>query len=186
MIDSKLLKEIDIFFEKIENLLMTSSDIEHGIWNIELLANKAQIDRIVSIVKAIDSYKFKSDYLFKQVNLFLESVNYFFKDSGKKVSLDFLGKLTISNRNGSACRVNSLSSGEKQILVIFAHAFFSRYKQEKETVFIIDEPEMSLHLRWQERFSDIILNAVPNSQFLLATHSPEIISANKEKAIKCR
>lgn len=95
MIDSKLLKEIDIFFEKIDNLLKDSSDIAHGRWNIELLANKAQIDRIVSIIKAIDNYKLKSDSLFKQVNLFLESVNYFFEDSGKRVSLDFLGKCRV-------------------------------------------------------------------------------------------
>ena len=42
-------------------------------------------------------------------------------------------------------------------------------------IFIVDEPELSLHLGWQEIFVSSIREASPNTQFILATHSPTII-----------
>ena len=42
-------------------------------------------------------------------------------------------------------------------------------------VFIVDEPELSLHIDWQEKFVDAIQKANPNVQLILATHSPAII-----------
>ena len=64
-----------------------------------------------------------------------------------------------------------LSSGEKQIIVMLAQLIFGTKRQ----VFIIDEPELSLHLGWQEIFIKTLLNASPETQFILATHSPTII-----------
>ncbi len=46
---------------------------------------------------------------------------------------------------------------------------------KKRFVFIIDEPELSLHLGWQEIFVKTILDASLNTQFILATHSPSIV-----------
>lgn len=42
-------------------------------------------------------------------------------------------------------------------------------------VFIVDEPELSLHIAWQEKFVDAIREANPKVQLILATHSPAII-----------
>ena len=77
-----------------------------------------------------------------------------------------------------------LSSGEKQILIMIAHLIF--YEAQKQSgIFIIDEPELSLHLAWQEIFVSSILQASPNTQFILATHSPAII-ANIENEKNCQ
>ena len=183
--DGRLSSEVDIFFKRMAELFESMKDYEGDRFNIELLTNKAQIDRIASIVEVIDEYKSKMDKLFKPINEFVSVVNEFYKDSDKELLVDAVGQLVVLRPDGKKCTIESLSSGERQLLVIFAHAFFNRYN-EKNSVFIIDEPELSLHLRWQERFAETILKVSPRSQFLMATHSPEIVGVNKNKAIKCR
>ena len=67
-----------------------------------------------------------------------------------------------------------LSSGEKQLIVLFSQLAFAQ--DSKKDVFIIDEPELSLHLTWQEKFVDALQEVCPEMQFILATHAPAIIN----------
>ena len=67
-----------------------------------------------------------------------------------------------------------MSSGEKQIFIIFASLIFG-LKNNKSGIYIIDEPEASLHLKWQREFVSSILEINPNIQLIFATHSPEIV-----------
>ena len=39
----------------------------------------------------------------------------------------------------------------------------------------MDEPEVSLHVEWQEQLIDLILQLNPNVQIILTTHSPAVI-----------
>lgn len=184
--NSRLNNEVDIFFDRLTSLFESmESKQEQGGITLEWLTNKAQIDRISKVVEVIDEHKSKIDDLFKPINNFLSTVNDFYVDSNKKLIIDTVGRLNVQRPDGTNCSIEALSSGERQLLVIFAHAFFNRYGR-RNTVFIIDEPELSLHLVWQEKFAETILDISPSSQFLLATHSPEIIGINKSKAIKCR
>jgi predicted ATP-binding protein involved in virulence len=52
-----------------------------------------------------------------------------------------------------------------------------------ENILLIDEPELSLHLKWQRQFVPAIREASPSTQMILATHSPEIIFDVVEKLI---
>lgn len=65
-----------------------------------------------------------------------------------------------------------LSSGEKQILVIMLTALV---QENKHCVMLMDEPEISLHIEWQQRLVNIIRKLNPNVQIILCTHSPAII-----------
>ena len=182
--NSKLGSELDEFFIRLTALFegMASKDGGNGF---EWLLNKAQIDRMSEIVDIIDEHKSKVDEIFRPINNFLSTVNAFFKDSHKRLELDAVGQLTIKRPDGKECTIEGLSSGERQLLVIFAHAFLNR-GVGGNNVFIIDEPELSLHLSWQEKFSETILKISPNSQFILATHSPDIVGGNKKKSVRCR
>ena len=42
-------------------------------------------------------------------------------------------------------------------------------------VLFMDEPEVSLHIEWQKRLIDLILDLNPNVQIILTTHSPAVI-----------
>lgn len=71
--------------------------------------------------------------------------------------------------------ISLLSSGEKKLILIFMTCLFS----EDETV-IIDEPELSLSVIWQEQLLPDILKYTKVKQIIIATHSPAII---KEKQL---
>lgn len=182
--DSTVSKEVDTFFQKITNLFETVQQTKEGV-SVEWLLNKAQVERMSKIVEIIDEHKSKVDKLFKPINDFLSVINSFYQDSKKNLEVDSVGQLFVARPDGSKCTIEGLSSGERQLLVIFAHSFFNRHSHKK-SVFIIDEPELSLHLGWQEKFSETIFSINPNSQYILATHSPEIVGALKNKAVKCR
>ena len=50
--------------------------------------------------------------------------------------------------------------------------------------FIIDEPEVSLHLIWQRVFIDKMIEARKDIQIIVATHSPEIINRYRNKMVR--
>lgn len=74
--------------------------------------------------------------------------------------------------------LNILSSGEKQILNLIAYNSFY-----DNTVFFIDEPEISLHADWQRILFRILMKQNPTNQFIISTHSPFIYSKYPDKEI---
>lgn len=178
--DSSINEEVEVFFRNLNELFDRISSSK-GDANIELLLNKAQIEKMYKIVDIIDEHKSKNDDYYKPISDFLGTVNEFYKDSGKCLEIDTVGQLVVIRPDGNECTIEGLSSGERQLLVIFAHSYFNQ-----NNIFIIDEPELSLHLGWQEKLADTIFSANPKSQFILATHSPEIIAGNSDKAVGCR
>lgn len=65
-----------------------------------------------------------------------------------------------------------LSSGEKQMLTILMTVLL---EDGDHTVLLMDEPEVSLHLEWQQVLISTIRSLNPNAQIILTTHSPAII-----------
>ncbi len=65
-----------------------------------------------------------------------------------------------------------LSSGEKQMLIILLTVLV---EDNQHYVLFMDEPEVSLHIEWQKRLIDLILELNPNVQIILTTHSPAVI-----------
>lgn len=65
-----------------------------------------------------------------------------------------------------------LSSGEKQMLAILLTVLV---EDNRPYVLFMDEPEVSLHVDWQQRLIDLILDLNPNVQIILTTHSPAVI-----------
>lgn len=73
---------------------------------------------------------------------------------------------------GEMLNLKLLSSGEKQMLIILMTVLL---QDGDHTVLFMDEPEVSLHIEWQQRLLDTILRLNPNVQIILTTHSPAII-----------
>ena len=65
-----------------------------------------------------------------------------------------------------------LSSGEKQMLAILLTVLV---EDNRPYVLFMDEPEVSLHVEWQQRLIDLIRELNPNAQIILTTHSPAVI-----------
>ena len=65
-----------------------------------------------------------------------------------------------------------LSSGEKQMLAILLTVLV---QDNQPYVLFMDEPEVSLHMEWQKRLIDLILELNPNVQLIMTTHSPAVV-----------
>ena len=71
----------------------------------------------------------------------------------------------------------ALSSGEKHDFIMFYNLIFNA---EKGSMVLVDEPEISLHIEWQESYLDHLIEicAIHQMQAVVATHSPHIISSH--------
>lgn len=80
----------------------------------------------------------------------------------------------FTNEGGRPLSPTSLSSGEQNELVLLYELLF---KVKPGSLILIDEPEISLHIAWQQGFLKDLQQIVNLSQFdvLIATHSPQII-----------
>jgi len=172
----KVKNVIEEFFKKIDLLMQNSTNKKYSETNlVDWLLNKTQVDRIMSIIEVVDKHKTLMGKFMEPLNLFLQIINGFYSDSKKRIQIDGVGFLNVFREtDNQTTSVEALSSGERQLLIIFAHLMFNRYAK-KSSVFIIDEPELSLHLKWQSMFIDQIIMLSPNTQFIMATHSPEIV-----------
>ncbi|MCG8039093.1 MAG: ATP-binding protein [Candidatus Thiodiazotropha taylori] len=179
----KIQRVLDDFFKRLDNLFKSVNDSQESkSFSVEWILNKAQIDRVTDLIEIIDSHKSKMDRVFTPITMFLNSVNSFYKDTGKELTLDSVGQLGIKRPDGKTAPIEALSSGERQLLIIFAHLIFNEYGS-RSNIFIIDEPELSLHLIWQEQFLEKAIEVSPNTQLVLATHSPEIVGEYKDRCI---
>ncbi|OHE08833.1 MAG: hypothetical protein A2513_02275 [Sulfurimonas sp. RIFOXYD12_FULL_33_39] len=181
----KNLKEMEDFFLKIEGLFseMKNSDTK-GV-NIAWLINKSQIDRILKLIELIDESNAKVEKSYETINKFIDTVNHFLGDTKKSIEVDNIGNLKIKKPNGQYATIDALSSGERQLIVMFSHLVFKN-ESNPSGVFIIDEPELSLHLKWQEEFVQYALESSPKTQLILATHSPEIFAGYENKVIQVK
>lgn len=95
-------------------------------------------------------------------------------------------KSIIFQKNGKMIEIDSLSSGEKQI--VYRGCFLLRDINALNGAFVfVDEPEISLHPKWQKKilnyykgiFTDS--NGQQTSQLFVVTHSPFIIHNSERK-----
>lgn len=74
-----------------------------------------------------------------------------------------------------------LSSGEKRLLTLLSNLASNN---TKNIIYLIDEPEHSLHIDWQSKLVDALFQLNPKVQLIIATHSPDIISHYDNKTIR--
>lgn len=89
-------------------------------------------------------------------------------------------ELAFTTNSGKKLSAFELSSGEKQLYIILAEALLQR---GRSCIYIADEPELSLHINWQEILVDSLRELNPMSQIVFATHSPDIVSHYSDDVI---
>jgi predicted ATP-binding protein involved in virulence len=87
--------------------------------------------------------------------------------------------------DGNPLPLNALSSGEQHELVMLYQLLF---KTKPDSLILIDEPEMSLHVAWQRKFLEEISEIVKLAKLdiILATHSPQIINDRWDLTVKLK
>lgn len=103
----------------------------------------------------------------KQFNDIIDSL---FVETGKTIIRD--SNDICFMQNGEKLSPYKLSAGEKQILIILLTALV---EDNERYVLFMDEPEISLHIEWQQKLIELIRELNPNAQIILTTHSPAMI-----------
>ncbi|WP_395600686.1 AAA family ATPase [Pseudomonas sp. B19125] len=174
----KVVAQIDSFFSKLSGIVGDNKGHKDA-WSFEWFLNMAQIQRIRKILAEMDRQKKFAERFYAPIKEFCETMNSFLRSSRKELTVDSVGKIKIF-QGGKTVDLLSLSSGEKQLLILMAHA---RFGSVRGRTFIVDEPELSLHMRWQEMLVEALIAGNQDNQFIFATHSPEIVGYHTDKCI---
>lgn len=117
----------------------------------------------------------------KRVQSFVDTLNSFY--SHKKVTLTTSRGLSVQSADSEDLDPLHLSSGERQLLLLFCTTMMTL---ETPSVVFIDEPELSLNIKWQRSLLPSLLSFVGDApvQFVFATHSFEILSQHMDSVYK--
>ena len=120
------------------------------------------------------------DDLARRSGTLLENVNQKYRH--KRIQVDREHGLVAVSDSGQQVPLESLSSGEQHELVLHYDLLF---RVPPNTVVLIDEPELSLHVAWQKRFLPDLLQIVKLSEIdaVVATHSPYIVGDRNDLMI---
>ncbi|MCX2431115.1 AAA family ATPase [Pedobacter sp. GR22-10] len=178
------------FSDKLENHFTGFNDAKNEFnlkksISVKKLAYILGTRRIHSIVQEWGSLNGKKNLINKPKITFLTEVNSLFQN--KQVFINEKNELLIKTKSGKIFSLLQLSSGEKQLLIILGESLL---QENQNHIYIADEPELSLHVEWQERLVSSLKNINQNSQIIFATHSPDIVGKfydyilNVEEAIR--
>lgn len=184
----ELTTEVDNLFNKLEMLINDLSklapkkeqnfDYYNTLW--KWIVNSTQLEKIDAITQYGNEYLDNLNKLREPINRLQNGVNVFFKEGGKELIVDGQGEIKVKIAPKKINSIYELSSGEKQLVIMLAHLALNRGSRQ-HSIFFIDEPELSLHISWQELFVDALLNASPQTQFIIATHAPAILAKPERK-----
>jgi ABC-type Mn2+/Zn2+ transport system ATPase subunit len=116
------------------------------------------------------------------VSSFIDQMNSFY--SNKKITYTLSKGFKINHKvTKEIIEFRNLSSGEKQLILLFCNTILA---SSQATIFIIDEPEISLNIKWQRKLLNTLFSFrfADGVQFLIATHSIELLTSNNEDVIK--
>lgn len=158
-----------------EELLFKVTELkEYGIANETILPYNDSKKEILSIYirdqKAkIDLFETELSHL-RLFSKLLEKKHF----SHKKITFSPQYGLRATSDNKDIIELDKLSSGEQNEIIMLYELIFDI---TRDTVLLIDEPEISLHVIWQEEFMEDLLeiSKIRKQQIIVATHSPQII-----------
>ena len=162
---------IELFSRKFLNTISKLSDSD---WNI---VDQILDPYISSLELRLDALSSLQDRL-QKLEYYLSK---FFRN--KKIEITTINGISIKSSNGVELQLEQLSSGEKQMLYLLCRIMtFSN----NSSLIIIDEPEISLNIKWQREFLGAVNSIIgdANIQIIIATHSIEMITPYKNSVVK--
>ncbi|MDC4314941.1 AAA family ATPase [Acinetobacter baumannii] len=156
-------------------------DVIEKLYSEEISQNKSFLLVLHEYISDAFNKTKKFEDLAKKLDLFTKSINDLF--IFKKIEITSDGGIVVTNNEGSTISLDSLSSGEQHLLIMIGKLVFESHKN---TLVLLDEPEISLHPAWQEEILKIFesIKKINNLNILIATHSPSLIGENWDAVIE--
>jgi predicted ATP-dependent endonuclease of OLD family len=149
-----------------------------GVFEDEDILVLPLIPRTQAMVKYAGKLEEDRENIFAPLRFYEKTVNSFLED--KFIEIDGSGELKIRLSSSLELDWHLLSSGEKQILILLTQAFL---RIDEPVVYMADEPELSLHVTWQEKLLESLVTLGGQKQIIVATHSPDIVGDFRDKVI---
>lgn len=132
-------------------------------------------------IRSVESRLEAVSPIYEIVDRFVRIINSLLHD--KKIAFTLSQGFTIENRLAAKLDPNQLSSGEQQLLLLFCYVLTAR---DDPSVFMIDEPEISLNIKWQRQLIQSLLDITSNAniQFVFASHSMELFSQHRKRVVR--
>jgi len=177
---SLLLSQFTELSERYASLLQqTSSEVINSIKEFRSDVESAQqVDAAKRLLDEVRSKIEKTEALREEIMAPMDAVQHLVEKLFQHKGISISNRLSFGD---AAAAVNSdvLSAGEKQMLSFISYNAFN-----KESIVIIDEPELSLHVDWQRQLFPTLLSQQSSNQFIAATHSPFIYTKYPDKEIQ--
>lgn len=151
--------------------------------------NQAKDAKLAMVAGVLEPYleslerKLKAtDDIYRKVDALITILNKRFFTK-KHLTYNVHEGLGLNLDSGSRLDPKMLSSGEKHLLLVFCNSLVAI---DKPSIMIIDEPEISLNVKWQRKLVSSLLEMVGNNpvQYILATHSIELLAQHKNNVFK--
>ena len=146
----------------------------------------ALLNRTMSLISLSESEETAKAQINAPLNNYIRCLNDFIPDKTfcfEEGREGFSIHLNVQHHNWTdsiKIQHSSLSSGEKQLLILLTETLLQK---NSPTIFIADEPELSLHIEWQRKIISNVRDLNPNAQIIVATHSPEIAGLWRKNVI---
>lgn len=156
--------------------------------DIQIALRRATKDRWTILYKVLKPYIDVADQrlmarqeIKQLVERFIENLNSFLRD--KSVSFELSRGIRILAYGSEQLSPEQLSSGEKQLFMLLCNTLAAR---SHASIFLIDEPELSLNVKWQRKLIPALLDCTGGSavQFILASHSLQMLTQHKKLIVR--
>ena len=188
LLDEQTQSRIDDHFAAVEEVVKrwrTSKNIQLTVKDIFVFP---LINRTKVMVEYADKLEEDRENIFKPLRHYEEIVNSFLND--EEIADSFVDEKSVKVEEGGELKIESssspnldplvLSSGGKQILILLTQALLT---VNEPVVYVADEPELSLHVSWQEKLLESLKSLGGQVQIIVATHSPDIVGKFMDKVI---
>lgn len=132
------------------------------------------LDLIINLIENYNKQKIYDDKIKKfteTCNKYLNEKQFVYNQSELKLEILMWDRFSDNKNNNKTIELSKLSSGEKQIVSLFSKLYL---ENEQDSILIIDEPELSISMKWQKMLLPDIMRSNNCKLLLTVTHSPFI------------
>ena len=166
---------------------LSKAELKSNVWQQRFFTSaRERFIRLNMLAKEFNEFDKRASDAFKELEAYLSAINSFLAESQKVAFFseqdNTLRFKIIGESNDDGRPISELSSGEKQIVTVLAYL---AYEAGNNSIFLIDEPELSLHISWQAGLLKALQSVQPlGCQLIMATHSPEIVGDKRDRVVK--
>ncbi len=154
--------------------------IKYGVYSksiedlLEIKFNKQKLQTLMMYLEDLEEKLSVYDDLVEKLDLFTTILNER-RFTNKEIKIDKEKGFYFVTDNNEELQLSQLSSGEQHEVIILFELLF---KTKQNSLVLIDEPELSLHITWQKEFLEDLDKIIKIQKFqsIIATHAPAIIN----------